>query len=510
MSGETGDAGDSGGTGNVGRRMAKGAVWMVAVKMADRSIGLISTLILARLLVPADFGLVALATSIIAILGIWSEFGFDMALIRDQEASPAHYDTAWTLTFLRGVIVAAAIWIFADHIAAFFNEPRIVPVLYLLSLMSVMEGLQSIRTVDFRKNLELHKEFNFLMIARVAQFVVTITLAFLWQDWWALVGGILTNRVLRLGLSYWMAPYRPRLTFAEFGDLFNFSKWMVFNSIFTFLSSRLDAFVLGRMNGVSQLGLYNMAYEISNMATTELVWPISRAVFPGFAKIAHIREELVKYYNRSLSLIVLIALPATVGIAMSAPYFVPLALGDKWLETIPLMQVLAIYGCIRVVQASTVSMYYAVDKPYLATALSGTTLVVLAPTMIWLVGLYGALGAAWAVVIGSVPPFMLMIFFNARLLQISVYRSFLNVLRPLLSAAVMYGALTTLHSAMPPSASYGVLTLQVLAFVAAGVVVYTGSLFVFWRVLKIGEGAEDDLYDFLIEKLRRQKPGALA
>ena len=102
-------------------------------------------------------------------------------------------------------------------------------------------------------------------------------------------------------------------------------------------------------------------------------------------------------------------------------------------------------------------------------------------------------------------PFAMMLFFNARLLRISVYRSFLNVLRPLLSAAMMFGVLTAFHSEMPPSDSYGVLAMQTLAFVATGAIVYVGALLFFWRVLKIGEGSEDALYDFALEKLGRRK-----
>lgn len=482
--------------------MAKGAVWMVGVKLADRSIGLVSTLLLARLLVPEDFGLVALATSIIAILGIWSEFGFDLALIHDQSATRSHYDTAWTLTVIRGAIVAAGIGLSAEYLTAFFDEPRLKPVLYALSAITLIEGLQSVRIVDFRKNLELHREFRFLMSARVVQFVVTVSLAFLWQDYWALVCGILTSRSVKLILSYVMAPYRPRLTVAKFGDLFRFSKWIVFNSVFSFVSMRLDAFVLGRVSGVAPLGLYNMAYEISNMATTELVWPISRAVFPGFAKVAHARQELVKFYNQSLSLIVLIALPATVGIALSAPYLVPLALGENWLGTIPLMQILAMYGCIRVVQASTTSLYYAVSRPELATALSGLNLLVLAPAMYLLVSRYGATGAAWAVVVGSIPPFLLTIYFNSRLLSISVLGSGRHVIRPILAAGVMFAVLQGLAHEMPPATDYAILSLQVLAFVGAGVIAYIGGIVFFWRVAKIGTGSEQVVWDLLMEKTR--------
>lgn len=490
----------------VGRRMAKGAAWMVGVRLLDRSVGLISTFVLARILLPADFGLVTLAMTVIAIIEVWSEFSFDLALIRDQTAERDQYDTAWTLTLIRSLIVASALGLGAGQISHFFDEPRLANVLYVLALASLLEGAHSIRIVDFRKELNLHKEFSFLMTARLVQFVVTITLAFLWQDYWALVCGILVNRLVRLVLSYIMAPYRPRLTLCAIGELFRFSSWIVVNSVLNFVITRLDTIILGRLTGVSAVGLYSMGYEISNMATTELVWPISRAIFPGFAKFADRKAELMRSYNLSLSVIVLVALPATTGIAMTADYFVPILLGEKWLAVIPLIQVLSVYGGLRVLIANTGALYLAVNRPYLISIMAGVNLAVLAPMMVWLVQSYGAIGAAWAVVAGCVPMVLIMFWFNSVYIGIKFTATLPYLIRPILACAGMVGVLMLVRSALPVSADLTVGIGRLVLLVAVGAAVYILVILATWRLMKHDDGIEPIIFNLVRDRIRPPRP----
>lgn len=487
--------------------MAKGAVWMVAMRLIDRLVGFASTIILARLLLPADFGLVALATTAIAVLDIWAEFGFDLALIRNQKAERRHYDTAWTLMALRGLIVGLLILASADWVARFFAEPRVEYVLYALAAMSLIEGCQSIRVVDFRKDLELHREFGFLMTARVVQFAVTVGLAFAWRDYWALVAGILANRSTRLVASYVLAPYRPRPTLSAFGELFGFSKWVVVNSLLNFATNRLDTFVVGRVSGVGALGIYNMAYEVSNMATTELVWPISRALFPGFSKLQDSREELVKSYNMSLALIVLIALPVTVGIGLTSEYIVLLLLGAKWAPAVPVMQVLVIYGGMRVLLANTGGLYLALGRPYLIAAMALANLAVLAPMMIWLVGLYGPLGAAWAVVSGAVPMIVLMFVFNRRFLGTRFHQTVLLTLRPVAGAALMAASVLALKSALPETEAPFALAAQLALLAGVGGAVYVSAVLLLARFSAAEPTPESLVARLVMSRFRRgRKP----
>ena len=187
---------------NIGRRMAAGAGWMVLMRLCMRGIGLVSMVILARLLVPDDFGLIVLATTFVGILEAISELGFEIVLIRDRDAPRAKYDSAWTLSVIRGVSVATIIFLSSDLVAGFWGDPRLVDVMLALSAASLVDGFRNVGVVDFRKHLTFDRDFLFRVTGRIAGFVVTIALAALWRNYWALVAGILTSRVALLVASY--------------------------------------------------------------------------------------------------------------------------------------------------------------------------------------------------------------------------------------------------------------------------------------------------------------------
>jgi len=186
---------------SVGHAMAKGAVWMVFFRVVERSIGLVSTVILARLLIPADFGLVAMAMSLIAILELMNSFSLDMALIQNQSATEHHYNTAWTLNVLMGLISALALALLAVPAAWFYHEPRLEMVIYVLAFGMLIQGMENIGTVAFRKEMRFDQEFKFLVLKKLAPFTVTVTLAFLWQNYWALIFGMLVGRITNVALS---------------------------------------------------------------------------------------------------------------------------------------------------------------------------------------------------------------------------------------------------------------------------------------------------------------------
>lgn len=273
-------------------RMAKGAAWLILFRLVERGIGFISTLILARLLVPADFGLVAMATSILAALDLMGAFSFDMALIQNQNATRRHYDTAWTFGVVFGLLKAAGMVALAIPASAFFNEPRVEFVMYALALCTAVQGFDNIGIVAFQKDLEFHKEFWLGLARKLAGFVTTVGLAYLYTSYWALIAGVLAMRVTSLVLSFTMHPYRPRLCWEAAGELFNYSKWLLLNNILIFLNNRGTDFIIGRVSGARSLGLYAVSYELANLPTTELVYPISRAVFPGYARLAGDLKQL--------------------------------------------------------------------------------------------------------------------------------------------------------------------------------------------------------------------------
>lgn len=473
---------------NVNKKMAVGAVWMVLFKLVERSIGLVSTVILARVLMPADFGLVAMATSIIAVLELLGAFNFDVALIQNANAERRHYDTAWTFNVLFGLTCAALLFAISSPMAAFYNESRLQPVMCWLALTTLIGGFENIGVVAFRKNMQFDKEFRFLLAKKLIAFSVTVTLALLLRSYWALVAGMLTSRIAGVSISYLSQPYRPKLSLAARGELFHFSSWLMLTNILSFLVHRSSDFIVGKMVGPRGLGLYNLAYEISNLPTTELVAPINRAVFPGYARLASDLEALKKSFVEVAGMIAVFAVPAGVGLAAVAQPLVAVMLGDKWVDAVPMIQILAFYGVIGALQSNTGPVYMSQGKPRLLTLTSAIHVAILMPLMVWGLNSAGVLGAAWAYLASAMIHMPINLLIVAKQLKMRMREYVGAILRPLMAASLMYGMVYLLEAYLLQAEVAA--WLRLLAEVLAGAVAFTCSLLAAWAVAGFPAGAE--------------------
>lgn len=379
-----------------GKQIAKGAAWLMGFKLLDKSIGLISTLVLVRVLTPSDFGLVAMAMAVVALLELMGAFGFDSALIQRQDTARSHFDTAWTFNVIFGVCIALFLVAMAVPAAAFYREPRLEQMLPVLAIGAVVGGFENIGTVAFRKELNFRMEFIYLFIKRIAVFAVVVTLALTLRSFWALIFATIAGKAMAVLISYLLHPYRPRFSLAARGDLFNFSKWLFISNLIQFLHSRSTDFVLGRTVGSYGLGIYNLAAEIAAMPSTELIAPLNRAVYPAYAQLARAREKLLARFLEVYGLISLVAFPVAVGLFCLSELVVSLLLGPQWMDAVPIMQILGLCGLVGALQGNMYVVMSAMGKPKANTMLSASLLVVSLPAVVWASLQHGALGAAYA------------------------------------------------------------------------------------------------------------------
>lgn len=316
--------------GSISNRTVISAGWLVAWRMVTRALGLVSTLILARILIPADFGLVAMATVFSASVGALSELGVSDALIRRHENERGHYDTAFTMQATRGVltgsVIAASAWVVSD----WFSEPRLLPVMFVLAALAIISGLDNIGIIEFRRSLRFDMEFRLLFLPRIAGFCTTLTMAWLLRSFWALLIGITASQMMRLAMTYVVHPYRPRLTLSHWRDLVGFSFWTWATSLAVLVWDRLDAFVLGPVFGPAKLGIYLIAAEIATMPITELIGPASSALFPGLSAAQQRGTNPISLAFSVTSAMLLIVVPLTIGISATSGYVVAALLGPNW------------------------------------------------------------------------------------------------------------------------------------------------------------------------------------
>ncbi len=476
----------------IGRKIAKGAAWMVLFKVAERSLGLVSTIILARLLMPKDFGIVAMAMSVIAVLELLSAFNFDLALIHDRSATRKDYDSAWTLNLIFSSLLALLMVALAVPTARFYREPRLEDVIYVLAFSRFITGFENVGIIFFRKDMEFNREFSFLLSRKLASFLVTIVLALLWRNYWALVVGQVTGRVANLVLSFTMHPYRPGWSLAAWRELFHFSKWLLFNNLFLFLKNRFADFAIGRIVGSTALGLFGVAFQIANLPTTELIAPINRAIFPGYAKIAGDLRALQQGFLDVLAMIMLFALPAGAGIAATAPLLVEVFLGDKWLASIPILQIIAFYGLVGVMQTNIGSVYLAMGKPRITTYVDAAYIGLMVPLVILATLRHGVLGAAWAYLATALIILPVNYAVMLRTIDLRLSRSLAVMWRPLLASGGMFAAVRPLLHG-----SWGNPGLRLALAVAIGAGVYVVLVLLCWRLAGMPPGGERTLLLFL-------------
>jgi O-antigen/teichoic acid export membrane protein len=479
------------------RKMAAGAAWMVLFKFVERGLGLISTLILVRLLVPDDFGVVAMAMSFVALLELLSAFGFDIALIQRRDATRAHYDTAWTFNALLSSVIALAMIALADRLAAFYDEPALATIVSVLAIGAFAQGFENIGTVAFRKELDFAREFRFQVGKKIAAFAVTIPLAFALRNYWALIAGIVVGRCAAVALSYWVHPYRPRFSLAARADLFQFSKWLLINNVLNFLRERISDVLIGRGSGARALGLYNISYEVANLPTTELVMPINRAVFPAYASMSGDATALRYGFASVIGVIALFAVPAGAGIAALADPLTAVLLGSRWSEAAPLIEILALFGVTMALQTNSYSAYLALGKPQLYTLASITFLCILVPAMFVLMQSFAMRGAALACLSAGLLSLPVNYAIVLRQLQLPLSALLRQLWRPAIAAAAMFATLRLLVSALPNSAGGLLDALMLVLLVGTGATVYFALITLLWFVCGRPEGAERATLDRL-------------
>lgn len=488
----------------VGGRMAAGAAWMIGLKLIERGIGVVSTLILARLLMPGDFGLIAMAMAVIAFVEVAGQFGFDLALIRLRDVGRAHYDSAWTLQVGYGFVAGAAIALLAWPTAAYFGEPRVAPVMWVLAAVAVIQGFENIGTVDFRKEFKYEKDFQFLLAKKLVSFVVTLALALTFRSYWALVAGMATSRVAGVVLSFFMHPYRPRFDTSQVRSLMGFSTWVLVLRLVDYLKNRGPDFLIGRHFGAGALGEFRVGLEIATLPTSELLFPLMRAVFPGYAAVAQDRQRLAQTFLAVQGTIVTLTLPAGIAIVLLADPIVYLLLGPRWAGAIPLVQVLGIFGALTVFQLTNVSIFHVLGVPQQAAWLKvAETLLTLSTIFVIVWKGLGLTWIPWAMVVVQLLMVPVGMHLIARLLNIGFAQRLRVTWRPLLTATVMGATIWLALQWLPGTGNTWRAGLQLALIVpVAGLVLLLGT-WALWRAAGYPEGPEQQLVSLVRARLRK-------
>ena len=201
--------GEKGASRTLASRVARGATWIVGARLVMRALGLINTIIVARLLAPEDFGIVAIAVTTMQLLQGFSDIGVSQAVVKFRNAGRDDLDTLFTLSAARGVFIAALLCTFAPFAGAFYDEPRLFWVFLGVALFPLATGLINPKFYEFERDLDFSKEFFVVVANKLAGVIVSIAIAVTFRTYWAIILGLVTNAFVQLALSYALRRYRP-------------------------------------------------------------------------------------------------------------------------------------------------------------------------------------------------------------------------------------------------------------------------------------------------------------
>ncbi|MFW6194335.1 MAG: lipopolysaccharide biosynthesis protein [Halobacteriota archaeon] len=421
------------------QRVVSSGFWVFALRITERSFNLLRLLILARILAPHDFGLLGIALLTMAALERFSEPGFGQALIQKKDDIESYLNTAWTFKILRSVILFIIIYLISPYVAFFFETSEAEPIIQAIGLCILFSGFNNIGTIYFRKELEFNREFAFRFSRTIVDFVVAVSAAIILQSVWALVYGKVASTLVACIVSYLIHPYRPRLSFdlPKARELFTFGKWVMGSTILIFLLTQGDDIFVGKLLGAAALGFYQLAYRISNMPATEITKVISQVTFPAYSKLQDNVKKLRKSYLMVLQFTTFLSIPLAGMILVLASDFTRLFLGEKWMPMVPAMQVLAIFGLLRSIGATTGPVFMAVGKPELVTKITFIRLFLMLALIYPLTITWGIVGASIAVVLSILLLDPIAYFLVIKITKCSVSEFGKMIIFPFLGTAVM-------------------------------------------------------------------------
>lgn len=323
-------------------RALQGAGWLVSSRFLGRFIDFFTLMILARILTPGDFGMAALAMSLVVVVDTVLEMPVVQALVRLETLEESHLDTAFTLSIMRSGVIAIIILLAAWPFAAFNSDPHLLPLVAVMAISPVVKGFQSPAMVHFARGLGFRQTFLLELGGKLSAFVVATITVLSGGTYWAIAANFVTVSLVATALSYCFAPYRPAFTLSRFQDFAGFIGWFSSSQLVSAINWQLDRVLIGSLAGKTTLGQYAVASDVAALPTQSLIGPALQPMMAAFSLIAANPERLRQAFLKTARVAMLISVPACLGISLTADLVTELLLGSKWIGAAPFLSILAL------------------------------------------------------------------------------------------------------------------------------------------------------------------------
>ncbi|WP_426899987.1 MOP flippase family protein [Rossellomorea vietnamensis] len=463
------------------KQLLGGMKWTGSATIVNTSMQLLQYVVLARLLDKSDFGLMSMVAVIIAFAQVFTDMGVGNAIVHHQNASQKQLSTLYWLNVITGFSVAAIVFFSAPLVASFYDEPRLVELIHLIAIIFCIVPFGQQFQFIMQKNLEFDRIAKTDISSVITGVVLAIILALLGFGVYSLVIGQIAFHSMKsilYGIQGWK-DFRPTAYFNLKGvkPFLSFGVYQMGSRSISYFSSNVDYIFIGKFLGPEALGVYTIAYQLVVVPVSKINPLITRVAFPLFAKEQKNNASLSKGFTDMSKMLAAITFPILFGMMCTADVLVPIMFGEKWEASIPLVQILAGLGLLRVLMNPNGSILLAKGRADLGFKWD-LGVAIMHTLVFYLIVESGVVYIAWAYLVLGLVNFFLGRLLLRHVIGLNAREYFTGLSMPALVSLSMAIVVYAVYWALSAAG----LTANILflaGLVALGVVLYGGLFYLF-------------------------------
>lgn len=430
-------------TGDLKTRTIRGTMSMGGATVALRLITIVTGILLARILDPSDYGIVALAQVVLGTLNLFSGLGLGGAVVQSREDRRVVAFQSFCVNAATGVLLLAVVMAIADVCAAVLGNPELASVLRTLAPVALLGNLAIVPEALLQKELLFGKVSAAVLAAELVNIGVSLLMAYAGYGLWSLVFGSLTRWTTYNILIWVISPRRDWLAAGPWNGevmkrLLRFGISSTGGGVITFVYANTDSIIVGKWLGATALGYYSKAYDFTSRTVDSINNVIGSVLMPSYSLIQGEPERLSRAYLKSLRLIAIVTVPVAMGMFITAPEVIAVVLGAKWMPMVAPFQVLASVSVVKPLSATTSALFMSLGKPVNNLRAGVVVLLIMLPMIFLLLGLDTA-GVALAVLFAHIGGFLFNMYQVRHVLPGTAARMIPAAMPAVLATAVMVG-----------------------------------------------------------------------
>lgn len=383
------------------RNAIEGFSFQTFLKIAAAAVAIGKWAVIARVLTPETIGLFSLVTISLGVTEATTQTGVNLTIVRSKQSVRYFLDSAWVIAIIRGLVIGVVMIVLGYGLSLFFNQPELVMLVSLTALVPVIKGFINPSIIELQKELKFFLDASFRLVITMAEAFFAIVVAWTTHSIYALISSMIFAAIVEVALSFIFFKSKPRFVYQKSRgeEILQGAKWLSFSALFDYLNENLDNFLVGKLSGIRNLGLYHNAYAFAHRINYDQAKSVTHGTLPIYSKLQNNPSRLMRAFLRATVSTLLMVSVVSIPILLFPRFFVELLLGEQWVEIAGFLHWLVLAGIVQSFSALCYSLMMA-KKAYGMVNLHLVSSVVLMAVLVTVMSRVSGLpGAAFAIFI---------------------------------------------------------------------------------------------------------------